>query len=84
MYSASSLLNHYYGPWSAKLQDRNHGYYRGGWYPKYNRRGEWLQVDLGTLARVSKVCFYTSLYGCSSANVDYRSLDREGLWEAAL
>jgi hypothetical protein len=55
MFSASSLLNHYYGPWSTRLQDRNHGYYRGGWYPKYNRRGEWVQVDLGTQARVTKV-----------------------------
>lgn len=55
MFSASSMYNHYYGPWSSRLQDRNHGNYRGAWISRHKRRNEWLQVDFGTKARVTRI-----------------------------
>ena len=49
------MYNHYYGPWCARLQARNHGSTRGGWIAKYNNRKQWLQIDLGTAARVKRI-----------------------------
>ncbi|EDO48086.1 predicted protein, partial [Nematostella vectensis] len=46
--TASSMVNTYYGPWSGRLQARNHGRTRGGWVAQRNDRKQWLQVDLGT------------------------------------
>ena len=56
MLTASSMYNHYYGPWSARLQARNYGSTRGGWIAKYRNRNQWLQVDLGTNSRVKRIC----------------------------
>ncbi|XP_027046414.1 uncharacterized protein LOC113674139 [Pocillopora damicornis] len=55
MLTASSMYNHYYGPWSARLQARNYGSTRGGWIAKYNNNKQWLQIDLGTKCRVKRV-----------------------------
>lgn len=55
MMTASSYTSYHYSARLARIQERNVGSYRGGWYPKYNRRNEWIQVDLGTAARISKV-----------------------------
>lgn len=56
MLTASSMYNHYYGPWSARLQARNYGSTRGGWIAKYRNRNQWLQIDLGTKSRVKRIC----------------------------
>lgn len=56
MLTASSMYNHYYGPWSARLQARNHGSTRGGWIAKYNNNKQWLQIDLGAKSRVKRIC----------------------------
>ena len=55
MFTASSMYNHYYGPWSARLQAQNRGSTRGGWIAKYNNRNQWLQVDLGTTSRIKRI-----------------------------
>ena len=55
MLTASSMINHYYGPWSSRLQARNHGQYRGGWVAKYRNTKQWLQVNLGTVAIVKRI-----------------------------
>ena len=55
MFSASSMYNHHYGPWSARLQAQNRGSARGGWIAKYNNRHQFLQVDLGTTSRVKRI-----------------------------
>lgn len=55
MFSASSMYNHLYGPWSARLQAQNRGSMRGGWIAKYNNRHQFLQVDLGTTSRVKRI-----------------------------
>ncbi|XP_015750272.1 PREDICTED: uncharacterized protein LOC107326864 [Acropora digitifera] len=55
MFIASSMYNHYYGPWSARLQAQNHGQTRGGWVAKYNNVNQWWQVDLGVTSRVKRI-----------------------------
>ena len=55
MLTASSMYNHYYGPWSARLQARNHGSVRGGWIAKYRNSHQWLQIDLGIATRVKRI-----------------------------
>ena len=55
MFSASSMYNHHYGPWNARLQAQNRGSARGGWIAKYNNRHQFLQVDLGTTSRVKRI-----------------------------
>lgn len=49
------MYNHYYGPWSARLQARNYGSTRGGWIAKYRNTKQWLQIDLGTKSRVKRI-----------------------------
>ena len=56
MLTASSMYNHYYGPWNARLHARNYGSTRGGWIAKYRNRNQWLQIDFGTKSRVKKIC----------------------------
>lgn len=56
MLTASSMINHYYGPWSARLRARNHGTMRGGWVAKYRNTNQWLQIDLGVKSRVKRIC----------------------------
>ena len=55
MITASSMYNHYYGPWSARLQARNYGSTRGGWIAKYRNTHQWLQIDLGITTRVKRI-----------------------------
>ena len=55
MFQASSLYNEYYGPWSARLQARNHGSMRGGWVAKYQRANQWIQIDLGLATRLKRI-----------------------------
>ena len=56
MLTASSMYNHYYGPWNARLHARNYGSRRGGWIAKYRNRNQWLQIDFGTKSRVKRIC----------------------------
>ncbi|CAH3022884.1 unnamed protein product [Porites evermanni] len=56
MLTASSMYNHYYGPWNARLHARNYGSTRGGWIAKYRNRNQWLQIDFGTKSRVKRIC----------------------------
>lgn len=55
MLTASSMYNHYYGPWSARLQARNYGSTRGGWIAKYRNTHQFLQIDLGISSRVKRI-----------------------------
>lgn len=55
MFTASSMYNHYYGPWCARLQAQNRGQTRGGWIVKYRNTKQWLQVDLGTVSIVKRI-----------------------------
>ena len=55
MFTASSMYNHYYGPWCARLQAQNRGQTRGGWIAKYRNTKQWLRVDLGTVSIVKRI-----------------------------
>ena len=55
MFTASSMYNHYYGPWSARLQAQNRGSTRGGWLAKYRNTHQWLQIDLGVISVVKRI-----------------------------
>lgn len=55
MLTASSMYNRYYGPWSARLQARNHGAVRGGWLARVNNNHQWLQIDLGAKSVVKRI-----------------------------
>ena len=55
MLTASSMYNRYYGPWSARLQARNHGAIRGGWLARVNNNRQWLQIDLGAKSVVKRI-----------------------------
>ena len=55
MLKASSMYNRYYGPWSARLQARNHGAIRGGWLARVNNNRQWLQIDLGAKSVVKRI-----------------------------
>ena len=55
MFTSSSMYNHYYGPWSARLQAQNRGSTRGGWVARYRNTRQWLQVDLGTVSLVKRI-----------------------------
>lgn len=55
MFTASSMYNHYYGPWSARLQAQNRGSTKGGWLAKYRNTRQWLQIDLGATSRVKRI-----------------------------
>lgn len=49
------MYNHYYGPWSARLQAQNRGSTRGGWVAKYRNTHQWLQIDLGVVSIVKRI-----------------------------
>ncbi|CAH3172634.1 unnamed protein product [Porites evermanni] len=55
MLTASSMYNHYYGPWNSRLHARNYGSIRGGWVAKYRNRNQWIQIDLGVVTRVKRI-----------------------------
>lgn len=55
MFTASSMYNRYYGPWSSRLQARNRGATRGGWLAKVNNNRQWLQIDLGAKSVVKRI-----------------------------
>lgn len=74
MLTASSMYNHYYGPWSARLQAQNRGSTRGGWLAKYRNTHQWLQIDLGVVSVVKRIATqgrYDANQWVSSYTVSY-------------
>jgi hypothetical protein len=47
--TASSMYSTSYGPWLARLQSTQY------WLSKYNNKNQYLQIDLRTLSRMSKI-----------------------------
>lgn len=74
MFTASSMYNRYYGPWSARLQARNRGATRGGWLARVNNNRQWLQIDLGArsvVKRISTQARYDANQWVTSYTVSY-------------
>ncbi|PFX33163.1 Neuropilin-2 [Stylophora pistillata] len=53
--SASSQLDDNHAPQRARLNTKISGIKQGGWLPLTNDRDQWLQVDLGSYTRVTRV-----------------------------
>ena len=53
--SASSQLDDNHAPQLARLNTKISGIKQGGWLPLTNDRNQWLQVDLGSYIRVTRV-----------------------------
>ena len=53
--AASSQHNSYYGPDRARLRKQAEGSYGGGWVAQYNDAKQFLQFDLGKVAKVTAV-----------------------------
>ena len=53
--SASSSLNQYHGPERARLNTVKSGSFIGAWVPKTQDIGQWIQVDLGKIAKIARL-----------------------------
>ncbi|CAH3038827.1 unnamed protein product [Porites evermanni] len=53
--TASSSYNQYYGPERARLETVKSGSYFGAWIPKANDQGQWIQVDLGKITKITRI-----------------------------
>ena len=62
--AASSQYNPYYGPDRGRLRKQAEGSYGGGWAAQYNDAKQFLQFDLGKVAKVTAV----ATQGRSDAN----------------
>ena len=52
---ASSVVSGYHGPRNARLQLMSSSGRSGAWSATYNNKNQWLQVDLGSLAVITKI-----------------------------
>ena len=86
--TASSMLNEFWGPERARVNNRNEGNYGNCWLSKTNDAGQWLQVDLGKISNVTRIAtrgrfdsnqWVTSYYLSSSLDGNRFALNEHGL-----
>jgi len=53
--TASSVHSQYFEAERARLNKKNEGRYYGAWVPKRFTLGEWIQIDLGKNAKVTRI-----------------------------
>lgn len=53
--TASTILNQYYGTERARLNTVKSGSYTGAWIPKAQDAGQWIQVDLGKITKITRI-----------------------------
>ena len=53
--TASSINSQYYGPERARLDSAKSGSYAGAWIPKNQDIGQWIQVDLGKITKITRI-----------------------------
>ncbi|XP_029202215.2 uncharacterized protein LOC114966489 [Acropora millepora] len=53
--TATSIYNQYSGPERARLETLKSGSYAGAWIPKSNDVGQWIQVDLGKITKITRI-----------------------------
>ena len=53
--SATSSLNQYSGPERARLNTVKSGSFIGAWIPKIQDEGQWIQVDLGKITKITRI-----------------------------
>ena len=52
---SSSVYNQYSGPERSRLNKKQEGSYYGGWASKHADVGQWLQIDLGKITKVTRI-----------------------------
>ncbi|KAL9955591.1 hypothetical protein ACROYT_G036933 [Oculina patagonica] len=53
--TASSSYSQYHGPERARLDTMRSGSYVGAWIPKSQNGGQWIQVDLGKITKITRL-----------------------------
>ena len=53
--SATTVYNQYYSPARARLHTIKEGSYGGAWLTKKNDLGQWIQVDLGKVFKITRL-----------------------------
>ena len=53
--TATTSLNQYCGPERARLDTVKSGSYVGAWIPKSQDIGQWIQVDLGKITKITRL-----------------------------
>ncbi|XP_022778337.1 uncharacterized protein LOC111319871 [Stylophora pistillata] len=52
---SSSVYNQYFGPERSRLNKKQEGSYYGGWASKHGDVGQWLEIDLGKITKVTQI-----------------------------
>ena len=52
---SSSDYNQYFGAERSRLNEKQEGSYYGGWASKHADVGQWLQIDLGKITKVTRI-----------------------------
>ena len=52
---SSSDYNQYFGPERSRLHMKQEGSYYGGWASKHVDVGQWLEIDLGKITKVTRI-----------------------------
>ena len=60
----SSSWDAYHGPERSRLRVVKQGSFRGAWSSKYNDLEQWIQVDLGNVSSLEKICLDKFLIKC--------------------
>lgn len=53
--TATTSLNQYFGPERARLDTVKSGSFGGAWIPKSQDVGQWIQVDLGKITKITRL-----------------------------
>lgn len=53
--TATTSYNQYYGPERARLNTVKSGSFAGAWLPNSQDLGQWIQVDLGKITKVTRI-----------------------------
>ena len=53
--TATTSLNQYYSPERARLDTVKSGSFEAAWIPKSQDVGQWIQVDLGKISKITRI-----------------------------
>ena len=53
--TATTIYSQYHGPERARLDTVKKGRFIGAWIPKTQDMGQWIQVDLGNITKITRV-----------------------------
>ena len=53
--TATTIYNQYFGPERARLDTVKSGSFGGAWIPKTRDMGQWIQVDLGQITKITRI-----------------------------